>query len=370
MKKYKYSKDITFEGKRYKIRADTEKELVRKEILKLQELENGVRKIEKSMKFKDWALEWLETYKKPSISEESYISYMSCLKCHILPYLGNMQLKSVRAIHTQKVMNEMLGSSKKMINRIANMLYGIFETAKSNNLVLENPASHLIKPKGTVSRRRAITLQERKYILQVAEYHRAGLWVKLMLFCGLRPGETAALQWRNVDFKKKMLHVDSAVKRKTGVGSTKTEAGKRSIPIPEILISDLQLRKEDPFDYVLTNTKGGRLTSTSMQRMWDYFKNELNIAMGCESFRGRAVPPYRVADDLVPYCLRHTYCTDLQAAGVPINVARELMGHTDISVTSKIYTHSSDQATNRARDLINSLHATPTATPELSAIEK
>lgn len=114
-----------------------------------------------------------------------------------------------------------------MINRIANMLYGIFETAKSNNLVLENPASHLIKPKGTVSRRRAITLQERKYILQVAEYHRAGLWIKLMLFCGLRPGETAALQWRNVDFKKKMLHVDSAVKRKTGVGSTKTEAGKQ-----------------------------------------------------------------------------------------------------------------------------------------------
>ena len=42
LKKYKYSKDITFEGRRYKIRADTEKELIRKEILKFQELENGV----------------------------------------------------------------------------------------------------------------------------------------------------------------------------------------------------------------------------------------------------------------------------------------------------------------------------------------
>lgn len=111
-------------------------------------------------------------------------------------------LKSIRAIHTQKVMNEMSGSSKKMINRIANMLYGIFETAKSNNLVLENPASHLIKPKGTVSRRRAITLQERKYILQVAEYHRAGLWIKLMLFCGFASGRNGRSSMEKCRFQK------------------------------------------------------------------------------------------------------------------------------------------------------------------------
>ena len=60
-----------------------------------------------------------------------------------------------------------------------------------------------------------------------------------------------------------------------------------------------------------------------------------------------------VSDDLVPYCLRHTYCTDLEAAGVPINIAARLMGHSNILLTSKIYTHSSETALDNAASAIN-----------------
>lgn len=77
--------------------------------------------------------------------------------------------------------------------------------------------------------------------------------------------------------------------------------------------------------------------------------------MGCETFRGEVIPPYRVADDLTPYCLRHTYCTDLQTAGIPINIAKEWMGHSDISVTASIYTHQSDEADRNAAALLNDL---------------
>ena len=52
---------------------------------------------------------------------------------------------------------------------------------------------------------------------------------------------------------------------------------------------------------------------------------------------------HAIAPDLTPYCLRHTFCTDLQRAEVPINVAKELMGHANITVTANIYTHR-DQA--------------------------
>jgi len=41
--------------------------------------------------------------------------------------------------------------------------------------------------------------------------------------------------------------------------------------------------------------------------------------------------------------------TDCQAAGVPINVAKELMGHSDISVTAKIYTHMVDEVFEQNR---------------------
>jgi len=47
--------------------------------------------------------------------------------------------------------------------------------------------------------------------------------------------------------------------------------------------------------------------------------------------------------------LRHTFFTDCQAAGVPLNVAKELMGHSDISVTAKIYTHMVDEVFEQNR---------------------
>ena len=75
--------------------------------------------------------------------------------------------------------------------------------------------------------------------------------------------------------------------------------------------------------------------------------------MGCETYRNRVLPPYRVADDLVMYNLRHTYCTDLGKAGVPVNVAKVLMGHSTLAVTSDIYTHADEYTYNTARDKIN-----------------
>lgn len=57
-----------------------------------------------------------------------------------------------------------------------------------------------------------------------------------------------------------------------------------------------------------------------------------------------------VAPDLVPYCLilMHTYGTDLHDAGVQINIARYLIGHADLSVTAKIYTHTTEKAIQEA----------------------
>lgn len=60
--------------------------------------------------------------------------------------------------------------------------------------------------------------------------------------------------------------------------------------------------------------------------------------MGAELERNKIIVS-KVSTDLTPYCLRHTFCTDLQKAGVPLNVAKELMGHSDIQTTANIYTH-------------------------------
>ena len=56
-----------------------------------------------------------------------------------------------------------------------------------------------------------------------------------------------------------------------------------------------------------------------------------------------------MADDLTPYCLRHTYATDLQSADVSDStLQRTLLGHKSIAMTSHIYTHLSDEAFTNA----------------------
>ena len=77
-----------------------------------------------------------------------------------------------------------------------------------------------------------------------------------------------------------------------------------------------------------------------MFRMFKYAKREGVIA---------TTP----ADDLCPYCLRHTYGMDLQDAGVPNNVAKYLMGHSDITTTANIYTDTTDDSIESAREKIN-----------------
>ena len=74
----------------------------------------------------------------------------------------------------------------------------------------------------------------------------------------------------------------------------------------------------------------------------------MDIANGATIYRNQ-ITKSTLAPDLELYLLRHTFCTDCQTAGVPLNVAKELMGHSDISVTAKIYTHMVDEVFEQNR---------------------
>ena len=143
---------------------------------------------------------------------------------------------------------------------------------EKNRMILENPADDLDLPQSKPAiKRRSITDYEREHILKVCENHRANLLIKIMLYCGLRPSEVARLQWKDVDLKEKTIKI---------TGKTKTLAGNRTIPIPQILASELV--KGEPFDFVCKNVSGNQLTKTNIKTMWKSFTRELNISMGCD----------------------------------------------------------------------------------------
>lgn len=155
----------------------------------------------------------------------------------------------------------------------------------------------------------------------------------------MRPGETAALMWSDVDFVRNEIHVHAA--RESGTGAIKppqTPAGIRDIPIHAELLPKLHSAQGEPFSPVFPTQSGNRQNGDSLRRLWQGFRRALDIHMGARVYRNKIVESV-VANDLTPYCLRHTFCTDLQRTGMPINVAKELMGHADIQTTANIYTH-------------------------------
>lgn len=349
--KYKYRDTFWHEGKRYDIKARTQKELIEKVGNKKAQLESNI--LDSNTTVKQWADKWLKQ-KETTVSQTWFKTIKSIVENKIVPNL-NLPIKNVLPIHIEGVLAQYTHHTDSHIKKIYDIMNEMFRSALNNRLIDYNPVPGATKPKGKKNqKRRAITDYERKHILKVAEkYEKSKLFIFLMLYAGLRPQEVITLQWRHIDFKGRFIRVESALKRDGTEGGPKSDAGERKIPLSSVLSSELIKHRGEPFSYVCTQSSGKRHTRTSVRQMWVSFERRLNISMGCKTFKGKVLPPYRVADDLVMYCLRHTYCTDLQDKGIPINLAREYMGHEDIRVTSAIYTHQSDESFANALKLID-----------------
>ena len=57
---------------------------------------------------------------------------------------------------------------------------------------------------------------------------------------------------------------------------------------------------------------------------------------------------------ITPHVLRHTFCTNVQQAGLDVKSLQYLMGHSNASVTLDVYTHSSFDSVERAFEQIAS----------------
>ena len=121
------------------------------------------------------------------------------------------------------------------------------------------------------------------------------------------------------------------------IRGTKTNNSDRVVPIPLEFYE--YIRNTKPDEPVAMTAKGGPITENNRARIWNSFTRQINIEMGCKTYRNALVPPYPLAPDLVPYCLRHEYCTELARRGVDIRIAQKLMGHSDIQLTANIYTN-------------------------------
>lgn len=333
-------KTARWNGKKYEATGKTELEAMTKLAEKLAAAKRGEDLVSGSMTVSAWYKQWIDLYKKPKgLTEKSLKMYNEKFNGYIRPAIGHMKLKDVKDVHLQRILNSQAGRSASHVKKIRMVLQEMFKRARQSRLIPYDPAELLELPTVKQGRRRSITEEERAAILAVAERHRAGLWILTLLYTGMRPGETAALTWSDVDFDHNEIHVHAAKESGTRtIKGPKTDSGVRDIPIHAALLPRLLAARGKPFSPVFPTKAGTIQSESSMRRMWNSFRTELDLQLGAKTKDGKIVESV-VADDLTPYCLRHTFCTDLQRAGVPINNAKELMGHADIQTTANIYTH-------------------------------
>lgn len=321
---------FTYEGKRYSVTGKTQAELVARVEKKKNELALGS---PSNMTMRTWVDKWLETYKEPFISKEAYRCYTYLMHGLCL----NMRLKDIRPNDLQALINARSDKSKGYNSLAIILLKECFEQAVEERLMQYNPARKL-QFNGTDRKlREALTTEEQQFVVKVATESEYGMYPLLMLCCGLRPSEAGRVLGK--DFNGTTLYVRG----------TKTASAKRTVPVPTILADKLKLLAKD--ELAVKSIMGLPTTLSSRQSLWQRFMIELNEKAGCEYYKPRwSSKPVFIEPKYTfePYVLRHTYATNLQTAGVPINVAKDLLGHSDIHVTSKIYTHLSNESFDNA----------------------
>ena len=341
------TKTFTFDGKRYYIRGKTEREVYEKMALRKHELQQGHVPPER-MTVKDWIAKSIEVY-KPNISDEYRYEMERRLQKYVVPAIGHLLVSQVRPIQLQEILNAQSGRSKSHIVKLQQEMRFVFRTAVQNRLIREDPTEYLQRPNGYTRKRRSITAEEREHLLKACAADPSFFLFELMLYAGCRPSEAIGVVGSDLQMLRDVpvLHIRG----------TKTENSDRIVPVvPELLP---RLRALAPDQLASPNAAGRKHTTSSYKRTVDRLRREMNISMGCKVYRNQLVPPYPLADDFVPYLLRHTFCTDLQKRGVDVRAAQKLMGHADIQTTANIYTHQDDDTLLQAAAL---MCATPSAT--------
>lgn len=314
------------DGTRKYFRAKTQEELDEK-VLKAQILVNAGVDICSEETFAQFSQMWFDLYKKPYLRENSLNSIKYVLNNHILPYIGGYRLRDITPMQIQSIMAGLSGKSNSLQTKVLVAMRNIFKVAQENGLVARSPVSSMLKPKGnTTQEKETLTAEESLILLDKVQNTRARTFLLTALHTGMRRGEILGLQWKDIDFKAKMIHVRHNAVVSEGESTVsedlKTKAAKRNLPLSEELEAWLlQRKKTSHSQYVIAMENHKPLTKSSYRSMWRLIERELPDA------------------HVTAHILRHTYITRLFEAGLDIKEIQYLAGHSTMDMTLKVYTH-------------------------------
>lgn len=257
----------------------------------------------------------------------------------LLDHFGDMKLRSITPgvistfkskrlkVKTQNGKDRSIAS----VNRELEVLRAMMRFAKAEGWIDRTPfecaSETLISKADEVKRDRILSRDEEIKLLKTCVEQREHLRPLIIaaLDTGCRKGELLSLGWKDIDFDKRTIQIRAMTTK------TLTE---RVVPISERLSVELKSIKDQ---FPARDRVFG--ISVKFQHSWE---------TAC-----------RLAElnNLRFHDLRATFCTRLIEAGMPIEQVAKLSGHTQLSTLYKHYLSVSEQALNKATEILNLMNS-------------
>ena len=319
------------------------------------QLNKGIVIDDKGLTVEQWAERWLELYKS-NVEYNTYEMYRNAVEKHINKALGGIKLSTLKTSHAQELINSLVKDGKNRTAEIVGLTLGqMIDQAITNELIYKDIMRGVKSPKKKKPQKRALTDTEKMIIAKADLEPKIRAFLDVLLYTGVRRSEALALTAQDIDVKKSELHITKTVifkgNRSEIKDSPKSDAGYRTIPIPNMLMQTLRsyLQTLDGIYLFPMQTRPELMTLSSFTKFWNRTKKQLTITEGGKEISLKD-------SDVTPHTFRHTYATSLYYGGVDIKTAQYLLGHSSIQITMDIYTHLEKEGIKSAAERIEKLY--------------
>lgn len=313
---------------------------------KRYEVEHGLYCKEENITFDKWFNTWISTY-KTNCKESSLYEYKSTYEYHIKPVFGKRKLKLICSDQLQVFINKMANEySATVVKECKHLLDGALKQAYKQRKINRNPMEYVTMPKTKEPKKKgALSADQQQAFLNEAGSSKYYRLYKLATLTGMRIGEITGLQWSDVDFKNREIHITHTMsyipKRGLYLDTPKSKTSLRTIPMidsayallkeqrKEQLKLKLQLGQYWPSaegigNLVFTTQIGTGIQDTNIRR---------DMRKICDNLTDLGINRH----DCTFHTLRHCFATRCIENGMEPKTLQTILGHATLAMTMDLY---------------------------------